>query len=161
MCRCPAHKDRSPSLHISERDGRVLVKCFGGCPQSNVIDALRNRGLWPESNLTPAQKHDFTRQRRRDETDIGRARLFADAAAILAEQVLEEMEASDSERVGFTRLVASLRTDTGMLQEFRAWRSAHPKLARALVAAGCHHRERLETLLSNYLDVTLEVQSAA
>ena len=39
--RCPAHEDRSPSLSIAEGDdGRVLVRCFGGCPTDKVCAAL-------------------------------------------------------------------------------------------------------------------------
>lgn len=45
---CPAHADRNPSLTITERDGHVLFKCWAGCPQDAVLDALRGRGLWPE-----------------------------------------------------------------------------------------------------------------
>jgi hypothetical protein len=48
MARCPAHRDCSPSLSISEVRGKVLVHCFGGCTQAEVIDALRARGLWPD-----------------------------------------------------------------------------------------------------------------
>jgi len=47
---CPAHADdKSPSLHISEKNGKLLVHCFAGCPQEAVIEALKNRGLWPEA----------------------------------------------------------------------------------------------------------------
>jgi putative DNA primase/helicase len=47
--KCPAHDDQHPSLSISEAsDGAVLVKCHAGCSQDMVIDALRDRGLWPE-----------------------------------------------------------------------------------------------------------------
>lgn len=49
MACCPAHEDRNPSLHISERDGKLLVKCFAGCDQSDVIAALKGRGLWPDA----------------------------------------------------------------------------------------------------------------
>ncbi|HZZ23033.1 MAG TPA: hypothetical protein VFE60_10870 [Roseiarcus sp.] len=45
-CRCPAHDDHDPSLRITERDGKVLVKCWSGCEQSDVIDALKRRNLW-------------------------------------------------------------------------------------------------------------------
>ena len=48
MAHCPAHNDRNASLHISEHDGKVLVKCFGGCDQTAVIAALKARGLWSE-----------------------------------------------------------------------------------------------------------------
>jgi hypothetical protein len=54
---CPAHNDRHPSLDIAERpDGRVLFICRAGCSQAEVIDALRERGLWsPSSSRSPAQ----------------------------------------------------------------------------------------------------------
>lgn len=48
MARCPAHRDRSPSLSVRERAGKVLFHCFSGCTQDDVIEALRSRGLWPE-----------------------------------------------------------------------------------------------------------------
>ena len=37
MARCPAHKDKSPSLAISETDDRVLIHCFAGCETEDVI----------------------------------------------------------------------------------------------------------------------------
>lgn len=41
MARCPAHDDRSPSLHIWEDDeGRVAYHCFAGCDHARVRDAL-------------------------------------------------------------------------------------------------------------------------
>jgi hypothetical protein len=51
MACCPAHDDHNPSLSISDgEDGKVLVKCFAGCTQSNVIDALKAKRLWPEQS---------------------------------------------------------------------------------------------------------------
>ncbi len=44
--RCPAHADRRPSLSITERDGKLLVKCHAGCDQALVIAVLRARELW-------------------------------------------------------------------------------------------------------------------
>ncbi len=44
--KCPARDDRTPSLSICERGGKVLVKCWTGCSQQEVIAALRARGLW-------------------------------------------------------------------------------------------------------------------
>lgn len=41
LARCPAHKDRNPSLSIRElEDGRTLLHCFGGCEALDVVDAL-------------------------------------------------------------------------------------------------------------------------
>jgi len=38
--RCPAHDDRIPSLTISQgKDGRTLLKCFGGCSTQDVVSA--------------------------------------------------------------------------------------------------------------------------
>jgi putative DNA primase/helicase len=49
MALCPAHDDRNPSLHLTTgRGGIILVKCFAGCEQAEVIATLRDRGLWPE-----------------------------------------------------------------------------------------------------------------
>lgn len=44
---CPAHNDPNPSLSVSESNGKLLVKCFGGCSQEAVIEALKQRNLWP------------------------------------------------------------------------------------------------------------------
>jgi hypothetical protein len=41
MARCPSHDDRNPSLSIGEgRDGRVLVRCWAGCPTEAVLSKL-------------------------------------------------------------------------------------------------------------------------
>lgn len=37
---CPAHDDHDPSLHITQRDDRILLRCFAGCSQEEVLDAL-------------------------------------------------------------------------------------------------------------------------
>ena len=46
MACCPAHEDKNPSLAIDENNGALLVKCFAGCEQGDVIAALKSRGLW-------------------------------------------------------------------------------------------------------------------
>jgi hypothetical protein len=41
IARCPGHGDKSPSLSIREmEDGRVLLHCFAGCPNGDVLQAL-------------------------------------------------------------------------------------------------------------------------
>jgi len=51
VARCPAHDDRTPSLSIQDAlDGRVLVYCHAGCEQAHVINALRQRRLWPSND---------------------------------------------------------------------------------------------------------------
>ncbi|MBM9615985.1 DUF3631 domain-containing protein [Desulfobulbus rhabdoformis] len=50
ICHCPAHDDKNPSLSVDPGDnGKVVVKCWAGCSQLDVISALRIRGLWPEN----------------------------------------------------------------------------------------------------------------
>jgi putative DNA primase/helicase len=36
---CPAHADRTPSLHVTDRDGKVLLSCQAGCETQAVLDA--------------------------------------------------------------------------------------------------------------------------
>src|SRR5262245_632699 len=55
-CRCPlarehANGDATPSLSVSERDGRILVHCHSRHTdeQERVISALKDGGLWPDS----------------------------------------------------------------------------------------------------------------
>ncbi|MDA9982491.1 hypothetical protein N9H39_07090 [Gammaproteobacteria bacterium] len=47
---CPAHNDtKTPNLSIDDGDnGKILVKCFAGCEQTAVIEALKSRDLWPK-----------------------------------------------------------------------------------------------------------------
>src|SRR5579871_1733602 len=37
---CPAHDDRSPSLSVSVRGGKILVHCFAGCSVQAICAAL-------------------------------------------------------------------------------------------------------------------------
>lgn len=40
MACCPAHEDRTPSLSVRDADGRILLRCFGGCETGDVLAAL-------------------------------------------------------------------------------------------------------------------------
>ena len=44
---CPAHNDRNtPNLRVREaEDGRVLIRCFAGCGQNEVLSALEEKGI--------------------------------------------------------------------------------------------------------------------
>ncbi len=67
---CPAHKDRSASLSVTEADGRkLLVHCFAGCSAADIVAAvgLTLGDLFPEriadqSPLTRAQRREAARQ---------------------------------------------------------------------------------------------------
>ena len=48
MLHCCCHDDKNPSLHMSLSGDKILLCCHAGCSQSEIIEELRNRGLWPE-----------------------------------------------------------------------------------------------------------------
>ncbi len=50
MTLCPCHNDTNPSLHISEKNGKILVHCFAGCLQEDIIAVLRSMDLWPKQS---------------------------------------------------------------------------------------------------------------
>jgi putative DNA primase/helicase len=64
VARCPAHDDRTPSLSIREKGGKILVHCHTGCPQDAVLQELRVRGLWQGLS----ERSSPHRPQRRDET---------------------------------------------------------------------------------------------
>ena len=37
---CPNHDDSEPSLSVAEKNGKVLLHCFGGCSTKDVVAAL-------------------------------------------------------------------------------------------------------------------------
>jgi len=59
---CPAHDDRNPSFSVSDKNGKILVKCWAGCAQEEVIGALRGMGLWHT-----ASRHQLERRKRADQ----------------------------------------------------------------------------------------------
>lgn len=66
IARCPAHDDRSPSLSVTDAyNGRVLVNCFSGCTQKEIIGALQQRGLWPEKQEARQETAEARRARRK------------------------------------------------------------------------------------------------
>ena len=58
MACCPAHEDSSPSLSIDHGDnGKPIFRCFSGCSQQAILDALRGIGLWPgDDNLATSHQ---------------------------------------------------------------------------------------------------------
>lgn len=62
-CPGPSHAngDRNPSLGVTEKDGKVLVTCYGTCGQDDVIAALQARDLWPRREAVPDRNQDAMR----------------------------------------------------------------------------------------------------
>jgi hypothetical protein len=49
ICHCPVHDDRTPSLSVAVKNGRLLVHCHASCSQDAVIAELKRLGLWPKT----------------------------------------------------------------------------------------------------------------
>lgn len=54
MCQCPCHADDKASLSIDTGEKGILVKCFAGCLQPDIISNLKSKGLWQE--VAPREK---------------------------------------------------------------------------------------------------------
>lgn len=81
MARCPAHEDRTQSLHVSTGDsGRTLLKCFAGCETKSILDrmGLKMADLFARSNGNASEKHKsaFTIVAKYDYYDERGNRLF-------------------------------------------------------------------------------------
>ncbi len=137
MARCPAHQDATPILSIHDSEGRILIHCFAGCTQGDVIAALRKRGLWPER-----MQLQWTRAERRE---YGRRRAWAE---VLAERALlwQAAMVRESEQAK-TRAHAQYLAHPDAQSE-RAWADAaqqlffYGKLHGATLAQ--HYREAME-----------------
>jgi DNA-binding transcriptional ArsR family regulator len=65
LAHCPAHDDANPSLSLTEKaDGTLLWKCFAGCSQDAVREALeRLAGIQPATARPIAPRNGRTGQR--------------------------------------------------------------------------------------------------
>lgn len=104
--RCPAHKDRSPSLSVSEgADGRILLRCWGGCTAAEIVGAmgLKLADLFP--NRIPNRKLLQEAKRRRsaerlaDKIESQGMAVFREAeATIEAARGIDSSSLTDEER---------------------------------------------------------------
>lgn len=59
MCSCPAHEDKSPSMHIQLLDdGKILINCKAGCDTYSILQSigLDWSDVMPESPTHHRQK---------------------------------------------------------------------------------------------------------
>jgi len=170
MARCPAHQDRSPSLRITDCDGKLLVHCYAGCTQDSVIDALRGRGLWPargRQRLTSMPRAKWGRQQRQLDHELKPARLWQRAAIVLAEGVLDQLKVALFDPAAATRpRIAEIawwtrqlawwrRLDRGeLVSEYRQWVHHHPRLTAGMVHAAGRFEAAEVRALRAYLGLT-------
>ena len=81
MAICPAHDDKSPSLAITEKDGKCLLHCFPGCSALDVLGSIglemgdlfdddglvRSDSDWSEKHNARLQSQQIWRARKRVE----------------------------------------------------------------------------------------------
>ena len=62
---CPAHDDKNPSLSITEKDGKILLKCWAGCTNEEVVDALglKLSDLFTDSGMNDQQRQVYAKKK--------------------------------------------------------------------------------------------------
>ena len=62
---CPAHDDKTPSLAVTEKDGKILLKCWAGCSANEITSALglKLSDLFVDSHLTQQQRLQYAKKR--------------------------------------------------------------------------------------------------
>ncbi len=65
-----AHDDRTPSLSISESGGTILFFCHAGCSQSQVLDALKARGLFGRSGVGSRPESRLNAEGKKADTEM-------------------------------------------------------------------------------------------
>jgi hypothetical protein len=91
--RCPAHEDRTASLSVGAgADGKVLIKCFAGCPIGDVLGAI---GM-VVADLFPRRLVDASPEARRHLQGLAlRSRIQAAASVLDHESGVVLIAASD------------------------------------------------------------------
>lgn len=50
LCKCPSHRDMTPSLSVRPHEPLPWLKCFAQCEFRDITAELRRRGLWPDAD---------------------------------------------------------------------------------------------------------------
>jgi hypothetical protein len=67
---CPVHDDHDPSLTIRDGERSPLVTCHLGCERRQIVTALRQAGLWPETDGGRDRGASGDERRRREEETL-------------------------------------------------------------------------------------------
>ena len=110
LARCPAHRDRSPSLSIREKDdGTILINCFAGCSALSILDAveLQWSALFPPNTGRRMQSSPIrSRVPARDLLEI--ISLEASVVATIGADLLAGKMISDTDWKRLARAVARI-----------------------------------------------------
>lgn len=90
--RCPAHDDNNPSLSIREaEDGKILIRCWAGCPTEAVMTALglSMRDLFPAGTSTPVRRQTKAERQEaaRRQVEAALERRFRQSEAIVGREL--------------------------------------------------------------------------
>ncbi len=129
MACCPAHKDKNPSLHLSEKNGKILVYCFAGCTQQEVIEQLREMNLWPRRERLPYPIYCHVRQLEQFIADMDREK-----EALLAQESFLAYMADFMDR------------DREFASEYREWTDAEFRRWIELCSAQREAREEIRKI---------------
>ena len=83
LARCASHRDKTPSLSITEGERGILLRCFAGCSVHEIVTALglKQADLFYAAESDPRQVAQAARLRAQQRRDRERIAL-ADGAAI-------------------------------------------------------------------------------
>lgn len=135
---CPAHNDRSPSLAISDKDGRILLHCFAGCETEDVLAAI---GM-TFSDLMPERLPEECRSESRPFYASDVLAIVAQEAWIVfacASDIWQDKELSEADRERL--LLAVCRIDQALeIAEGTGQKKGHPVKAALLKNEATHTR---------------------
>lgn len=149
MCCCPAHADRTPSLSITIGRRAILLHCFAGCTNEEVLRGLTKAGI-KAATLFDGSGEPIAARPREDTPNRNALRLWreaavlagSDAGAYLAARGIAvtspdlrfhaQMPLGPKVHVRFLpALVAAVRNDEGVLALHRTFlEPGQPRLAR-------------------------------
>jgi hypothetical protein len=118
---CPVHEDRRPSLSIRDAQGKVLLRCHAGCDSRDVIEALRECGLWGGGAKaaplpiprTPASEQPDPEDTKRTASALSLWEAAGGPRGTLAETYLASRKLRLPEHTAAIRFHASLRHPAG------------------------------------------------
>lgn len=140
--RCPAHQDKRPSLELTDAGGKVLVRCWSGCSQADVIAALKARGLWPERPpLTAEERREWGRKRRMVEEGVERLQdWFTGCGGRLQDEAISAEERDDLEALAAASRELFLLRSARLPEMVGLYRDAEPGLRQEDQRAGARWR---------------------